>query len=95
MKRALAALENRPWVASVLAAAGVTTFAGGAFALIAPADVLDAAVALGDRRLWSAVGALFVFAAAAARLALLRRRSQEDEVAAHAAVESAAGTHLR
>src|SRR5207253_6423908 len=84
---------KRPWTVALIAAAGATLLIASAFALLAPPEMLDAAIELGDRRLWLALLAVFVMAAGAARLALIRRRSPEDQVAEAAALQG--GSHLR
>ena len=84
---------KRPWTVALIAAAGATLLAASAFALYAPPELLDSAVELGDHRLWLALIGFFAVAAIAARLALIRRRSSEDEVAEAAAVQG--GSHLR
>jgi hypothetical protein len=78
-RRPLAALEHRPWIAALLAAAGLTLLLPSAAALLLPTDVLDAAVALGEVRLRLGLGALFVVSAGVARLCLGRRRTYEEE----------------
>jgi hypothetical protein len=85
---------KKPWTVALIAAAGATLLVASGFALYAPPEMLDAAVELGDRRLWMALAGFFALATVAARLALIRRRSSEDEVAeAAAAVQG--GSHLR
>jgi hypothetical protein len=84
---------KRPWTIALIAAGGATLLIASAFALFAPPEMLDVAVEMGDRSLWLALFAVFVMAASAARLALIRRRSAEDEVAEAAAVQG--GSHLR
>jgi len=84
---------KHPWIVALIAAAGATLLAASAFALYAPPEMLDTAVAMGDRRLWLALSGFFAIAAIAARLALIRRRTAEEEVAEAAAVQG--GTHLR
>ena len=81
------------WVLALLAAAGVTSLAASAFALFAPPEMLDTAVEMGDRRLWFALWGLFAVAAIAARIALIRRRSAEEQVAEPAPAQG--GSHLR
>ena len=82
----LAALERRPWLLALVAASGVTLLVPSALALLLPPELLDAAVALGDQRLWAGLGALFALTAALARLSL-RRPGRGDEEPAPAAVE--------
>ncbi len=78
MKRPLA--ERRPWTMALLAASGTTLLLPSAFALLAPPELIDAAVALGDRRLGLAVGGLFLVTVAVARLAMIRRRTPEESL---------------
>ena len=92
------ALERRPWTLAVLAGAGVALLVCGATALLAPPDLLDAAVAAGDQKLWLGLAALFVAATLISRVAVHRRRSPEDEVVADAPEPPPpgdAGAHLR
>jgi hypothetical protein len=77
-RRPLAALEHRPWIAALLAAAGVTLLLPSAAALLLPTDLLDAAIALGEARLKMGLAALFVLSGLFARL-LLRRRDPTGE----------------
>ncbi|MCA1826628.1 MAG: hypothetical protein ABR567_01915 [Myxococcales bacterium] len=84
---------KHPWIIALIAAAGATLFAASAFALYAPPEMLDTAVEMGDRRLWLALAGFFAIAAIAARIALIRRRSAEEEVAEPAPVQG--GSHLR
>ena len=76
----LAALEKRPWTVAVVAAAGLTLLLPSGAALLAPPDLLDAAVALGEWRLKLSLLALFAISACLARLALRRRRRAEEEL---------------
>jgi hypothetical protein len=82
----LASLERRPWVLALVTACGVTLLVPSALALLLPPEVLDAAVELGDRRLWIALAALFALTAALARLAL-RGPGRGDEEPGAAPVE--------
>lgn len=82
----LAALERRPWLLALVAACGVTLLVPSALALLLPPELLDAAVALGDQRLWVGLGALFALTAALARLSL-RGPGRGDEEPAAAEVE--------
>ena len=75
-------LERRPWTLAVIAGTGVALLVPSAAALLAPPELLDAAVAAGDQRLWLGLGGLFVVAILAARVALHRRRSPEEDVVA-------------
>jgi hypothetical protein len=84
---------KRPWTIALIAAAGLTLLAAGAFALLAPTELLEAAVGLGDRRLWAALAAAFAVFAVLARLLLLRRRTPEDDVVEPAPAQG--GSHLR
>ena len=85
---------KRAWAIAIVAGAGAAALCGSAFALLAPPDLLDAAVALGDNRLWLALlGAAAVFSLAA-RVALIKRRSAEEEVVEPAPAPSG-GSHLR
>jgi len=78
--RFLVAIEKRPWVPAIVAALGTTLLVASAFALLAPPEFLDAAVALGDQRLALALLALFTLAACGFRVVFRRRRSAEEEV---------------
>ena len=73
-------LERRPWALAAIAAIGITLLLSSAFALLAPPELLDAAVALGDRRLALALAALFLVSGGLVRLLLVRRRSQEEDL---------------
>ena len=73
----LQAMERRPWLLALLAAAGVTLLVPSALALLGPPELLDAAVALGDVRLGFGLFALFALSALLARL-LFRRRREFD-----------------
>ncbi|HET9751899.1 MAG TPA: hypothetical protein VFP52_03010 [Myxococcales bacterium] len=84
----LAALERRPWLLALVVACGVTLLVPSALALLLPPELLDAAVALGDRNLWIALGALFALTASIARLSA-RRPGRGDEEPPAAAVEQA------
>jgi len=77
--RWLVALERRPWVPAIIASLGTTLLVLSALALLAPPEFLDAAVALGDRRLALILLALFAIAASVFRISF-RRRSAEEEV---------------
>jgi len=79
-------MERRPWLLALLLACGVTLLVPSALALLLPPEMLDAAVELGDRRLWLALAALFVLTAVLARLSL-RGPGRGDEEPAAAAVE--------
>jgi hypothetical protein len=81
------------WIIAVIAAAGATLLAASAFALYAPPEMLDTAVEMGDRRLWLGLVGFFAIAVVAARLALSRRRSAEEQVAEPAPAQG--GSHLR
>jgi hypothetical protein len=78
-RRPLAALEHRPWISALVAAAGLTLLLPSAAALLLPTDLLDAAIALGEARLKLGLAALFVVSACVARLCLGRRAAYEDE----------------
>jgi hypothetical protein len=78
--RWLAAAEKRPWALAAIAALGATLLVPSAFALLAPPELLDAAVALGDRRLALALLALFAISISVFRLSFRRRHSAEEEV---------------
>jgi peptidoglycan/LPS O-acetylase OafA/YrhL len=86
----LAALERRPWLLALVTACGVTLLVPSALALLLPPEILDAAVELGDRRLWIALGALFALTAVLARLSL-RGPGRGDEEPATADVEQPRG----
>lgn len=76
----LGAAERAPWTLAAIASMGATLLVSGALALLAPPEWLDAAVALGDRRLALALLALFAIGTAAFRLSFHRRRSAEDDL---------------
>ena len=80
MKPVTQRLARYPWSVALIAAAGVTLLVPSAFALFAPGDWLDAAVALGDRTLEATLAALFAGSAGLARLLLLRRRDPAESV---------------
>jgi hypothetical protein len=82
----LAALERQPWLLALVVACGVTLLVPSALALLLPPELLDAAVALGDRSLWIALGALFALTASIARLSA-RKPGRGDEEAVAASVE--------
>jgi hypothetical protein len=82
----LAALDRQPWLLALVVACGVTLLVPSALALLLPPELLDAAVALGDRSLWIALGALFALTASVARLSV-RKPGRGDEEPAAAAVE--------
>ena len=75
--RWLETMERRPWALAAIAALGATLLVPSAFALLAPPELLDAAVALGDRRLALAVLALFAICTSGFRLSFQRRQSEE------------------
>lgn len=96
MKRVVAALSQNPWAVAFLAAAGVALLVPSSFALLAPPELLDAAVALGDQRLYACVAALFAGSLLVSRAALWWRRSPEDDAAEQAAAPVVhPGAHLR
>jgi hypothetical protein len=76
----LVAAEKRPWTLAVIAALGATLLVPSSLALLGPPELLDAAVALGDRRLALALLALFAIFTSVLRLSFRRRRSAEEEV---------------
>jgi hypothetical protein len=84
---------KNPWAIALVAASGATLLAASAFALWAPPELLDGAIALGDRRLWLSLLGFFALAACASRVALIRRRTAEDEAAEATIVQG--GSHLR
>jgi hypothetical protein len=65
---------------ALLAATGSTLLLPSAFALLAPPELLDAAVELGDRKLCFCVAGLFALSAALARLVMMRRRTPEESL---------------
>ena len=83
------------WILALAAAAGATLLVASAFALYAPPQLLDTAVEMGDRRLWLMLSGFFAIAAIAARVALIRRRTPEEQVAETAASPAQGGSHLR
>ena len=78
MSRPLA--ERRPWTMALVAASGLTLLLPSAFALLAPPELLDAAVALGDQRLGLGAFGVFVVSALLARLVMIRRRTPEERL---------------
>jgi hypothetical protein len=84
---------KRPWTVALIAAAGVTLLAAGAFAMLAPPELLQAAVELGDPRLWAVVAACFAVVTLLARLSMVRRHTPEDDVVEPPPVQG--GSHLR
>jgi len=94
MSRPLA--ERRPWTMALLAAAGLTLLLPSGFALLAPPELLDAAVALGDRRLALCIAGLFAASAVLARLLMIRRRTPEERLSEQPDPPPVQGdTHLR
>ena len=93
--RWLVAMEKKPWALAVVASFGTTLLVASAFALLAPPDLLDAAVALGDRRLALAVAGLFATSASTFRIAFRRRPSAEEDVDADPARGAVAATSRR
>jgi len=78
--RWLDAGDRAPWALAAIASLGATLLVPSALALLAPPEWLDAAVALGDRRLALALLALFAIGTAAFRLCFHRRHSAEDDL---------------
>jgi hypothetical protein len=78
--RWLVAMEKRPWALAAAASVGTTLLVSGGFALLAPPDMLDAAVALGDGRLALALAGLFAISTPTFRVAFARRRSAEEDL---------------
>ena len=78
--RWLVTVEKTPWALAAVAALGATLLVPSALALLAPPELLDAAVALGDRRLALALLALFAISIAVFRLSFRRRRSAEEDL---------------
>ena len=76
----LPSLENRPWALAAIGAAGVTLFVPSTLSLLAPNDVLDGMILLGDTRLLLALCGLFAGSAAVLRVLLRRRRLPEEEL---------------
>jgi hypothetical protein len=78
----LESLERRPWLLALVAGAGITLLVPSALALVLPPELLDVAVAAGDRRLWLALGGLFSVATLITRVSLRRPgRGDEDPAA--------------
>jgi hypothetical protein len=73
-------LENRPWALAVIGAAGVTLFVPSALSLLAPPEVLDALILMGDTRLLLSLSGLFAGSAGLLRVLLRRRRLPEEEL---------------
>jgi hypothetical protein len=80
LRRAFAALERKPWPLALVAGLGFTSFVAGAVALLGSAELLDALVAMGDARLFGALGLLFAASACSARVAFRRRRRPEEDL---------------
>ncbi|MFL5312352.1 MAG: hypothetical protein ACJ79H_18110 [Myxococcales bacterium] len=78
--RWVGAVERAPWALAAVASLGATLLVPSALGLLAPPEWLDAAVALGDRRLALALLSLFAFGTAVFRLSFHRRRSAEDDL---------------
>jgi len=78
--RWLDTIERRPWALAAIGSLGTTLLVPSAFALLAPPELLDAAVTLGDRRLALAVLALFAICTSMFRLLFHRRHSAEEEL---------------
>ena len=80
MKRALAAMDRRPWTLAFFAALGTTLLVCGALPLAAPPELLDALVAAGDARLSLALLGVFACGLAVFRVLLRRRKLPEEEL---------------
>jgi hypothetical protein len=78
--RWLVAMEKKPWALAAVASVGTTLLVPSVFALLAPPDMLDAAVALGDGRLALGLAGLFAISTPTFRVAFARRRSAEEDV---------------
>src|SRR5207248_4690549 len=78
--RWLDAMERTPWALAAIASLGATLLVPSTLALLAPPEWLDAAVALGDRRLALALLALFAICTSVFRLSFHRRRSAEEDL---------------
>jgi hypothetical protein len=89
--RWLAAVERRPWALAVIASLGATLLVPSALALLLPPESLDAAVALGDRRLTLALLALFAVFTSLFRLSFRRRHSAEEDLDTDAGRGASAG----
>jgi hypothetical protein len=88
-------MRPRPWLSAIAAAAGITLLVPAAFALLAPPEMLDEAVAMGDGRLVLALVSLFVVSACFARLSWRRREEPAEEEPALAVEKDATRSYLR
>jgi hypothetical protein len=80
LRRALAALERKPWPLAIAAGLGFTLLVASAIALLGSAELLDALVAMGDARLFGSLLVLLVASACAARIAFRRRPRPEEDL---------------
>lgn len=78
--RRLHALEQRPWLVSLVAGAGATLLLASVLALILPTEMLERLAAQSDERLGAALGALLVVAVGLARVWLRPGRFSEEEL---------------
>jgi hypothetical protein len=76
----LVSIEKKPWALALIASLGTTLLLSSAAALVGPPELLDAAIALGDRRLALGLAGLFVLFLPMFRIAFARRRSAEEDV---------------
>jgi hypothetical protein len=96
LRRALAALERKPWPLALAAGLGFTLLVAGAVALFGSIELLDTLIAMGDARLSGALGLLFAASACTARIAFRRRRRPEedlDDIVLTAAAAKQSGAH--
>jgi hypothetical protein len=73
-------LENRPWALAFIGAAGTTLFVPSTLSLLAPPEVLDTLILMGDTRLLLSLAGLFAGSACVLRVLLRRRRLPEEEL---------------
>jgi hypothetical protein len=73
-------LENRPWILALIGAAGVTMLIPSALSLLAPPEVLDGIILLGDLRILLSLAGLFAGSACLLRVILRRRPLPEEEL---------------
>lgn len=86
----LSRIDRRPWLVSLLAGTGITLLVPSGLALAAPPDLLDAAVAIGDRNLLLALAALFAVSTLVTRLTVRGPgRGDEDPDTAPVQAEAA------
>ncbi len=80
MRNPLSALSTKPWTVAAIASSGATLLLCGALPLLAPPELLDGLVAMGDARLELGLGASFAAGLFLFRVLLRRRRLPEEEL---------------